>query len=449
MATNVASEIKDIKRPSPAHQRRSTVVSSSTLVAAEQNLKGTIGDRMSRLAWKAWNLVWHSFFLLFLGVVSTDRLREVVEEYEKWRRFKKSLFERYANINIIASLLMTTTAVFLTTQPTNSIADWSAPLPYKALGATFGLAFLSVASGTFILFVGTDLQASVVEDMLAQPYKFAPALLLLALPNLFVAAAAIAGVTATCIAVWNGDSPPAQIVLSFVVVVLFVMVSAFAAIALWAASRAERDDEPTKDSVNDSSACAFCTIDIAEHLSLVTHKTTFENSKQIREDVTTTSPSPLPISWHPVKIIILPTTPTIDCLQCSLGDPVGVLKQETSLISYKRLRELTSHPSDSSKAKEWDSSGVTLVISLGMSITAYDANVMAQSVHELLNTVIQMRTLQEPELFDMIAAWAALRRDANVNTTSGHAADAKPERHFGQLFGENARPLLQMRQSSG
>lgn len=84
-----------------------------------------------------------------------------------------------------------------------------------------------------------------------------------------------------------------------------------------------------------------------------------------------------------------------------------------------------------------------------MSITAYDANVMAQSVHELLNTVIQMRTLQEPELFDMIAAWAALRRDANVNTTSGHAADAKPERHFGQLFGENARPLLQMRQSSG
>lgn len=227
---------------------------SSTLVAAEQDLKGTIGDRMSRLAWKAWNLVWHSFFLLFLGVVSTDRLREVVEEYEKWRRFKKSLFERYANINIIASLLMTTTAVFLTTQPTNSIADWSAPLPYKALGATFGLAFLSVASGTFILFVGTDLQASVVEDMLAQPYKFAPALLLLALPNLFVAAAAIAGVTATCIAVWNGDSPPAQIVLSFVVVVLFVMVSAFAAIALWAASRAERDDEPTKDSVNDSSA---------------------------------------------------------------------------------------------------------------------------------------------------------------------------------------------------
>ncbi|OSX65490.1 hypothetical protein POSPLADRAFT_1044848 [Postia placenta MAD-698-R-SB12] len=425
MATNVASEIKDIKRPSPAHQRRSTVVLSSTLVAAEQDLKGTIGDRMSRLAWKAWNLVWHSFFLLFLGVVSTDRLREVVEEYEKWRRFKKSLFERYANINIIASLLMTTTAVFLTTQPTNSIADWSAPLPYKALGATFGLAFLSVASGTFILFVGTDLQASVVEDMLAQPYKFAPALLLLALPNLFVAAAAIAGVTATCIAVWNGDSPPAQIVLSFVVVVLFVMVSAFAAIALWAASRAERDDEPTKDSVNDSSACAFCTIDIAEHPSIVTHKTTFENSKQIREDVTTTSPSPLSISWHPVKIIILPTTPTIDCLQCSLGDPVGVLKQETSF------------------------SGVTLVISLGMSITEYDANVMAQSVHELLNTVIQMRTLQEPELFDMIAAWAALRRDATVNTTSGHAADAKPERHFGQLFGENARPLLQMRQSSG
>lgn len=48
-----------------------------------------------------------AFFLLFLGVVSTDRLREVVEEYEKWRRFKKSLFERYANINIIASLLMT------------------------------------------------------------------------------------------------------------------------------------------------------------------------------------------------------------------------------------------------------------------------------------------------------------------------------------------------------
>ncbi|KAH7927032.1 hypothetical protein BV22DRAFT_1193926 [Leucogyrophana mollusca] len=154
----------------------------------------------------------HVLFLLALGISSTNRLREITapENESQWQDFKSALFSRVGNINVVASLILATTAAFLTTEPGTSIANWLQPMPYVTILAAFCLAFLAVGCGTFLLFVLMDVQANSLRELSHRPWKFTLALTLLALPTLFVGAAGAAGIVGLCGAVWCGDNAVAK-----------------------------------------------------------------------------------------------------------------------------------------------------------------------------------------------------------------------------------------------
>ncbi|KDQ51842.1 hypothetical protein JAAARDRAFT_198718 [Jaapia argillacea MUCL 33604] len=170
--------------------------------------------------------------LLGMGTSSMDRLKEITAEGNEahWKEFKDAMFNRVANVNVVSSLILATTAAFLTTTPPSPIAPWLNPMPYVTLLAAFCLGFVGVGCGTFLLFVLSDSRASSFRELAQTPWKFWAAMWLLASPSLFVGAAGCSGIVALCGAVWFGDSTFAKAGLTITCTLTGLTVFTFCAI---------------------------------------------------------------------------------------------------------------------------------------------------------------------------------------------------------------------------
>lgn len=159
--------------------------------------------------------------LLSLHMYDTHRLRELVDENrsDEWKEFKSSFFTRIGNLTLVSSMVLATTASFLTTTPTSTVADWSHPWPYASIGLAFLLTYMSVSSGVFVMFFGMDFRPRDVRELSRDPTKFAFGLILIFLPSFFLYGAALAGVVSICGAVYHGSNRFAQVGLVFVAVI--------------------------------------------------------------------------------------------------------------------------------------------------------------------------------------------------------------------------------------
>ncbi|KAF8836155.1 hypothetical protein BDN67DRAFT_1014920 [Paxillus ammoniavirescens] len=133
-------------------------------------------------------------FLFAIGVPTTQRLREItaVKNEAQWQDFKSTLLFRLGNVNVVGSLILASTAAFLTTQPGTSMADWSRPLPYLTLIAAVCLAGNGVGCGTFLLLILTDAQAESFRQLSHHPRELTLALTLIAFPTILIGAAGVA-----------------------------------------------------------------------------------------------------------------------------------------------------------------------------------------------------------------------------------------------------------------
>ncbi|TFK47452.1 hypothetical protein OE88DRAFT_1666249 [Heliocybe sulcata] len=166
--------------------------------------------------------------LLAMGAPSVERIAEHAgADEDSWREFKKTLFDRIANVNVVSSLILATTAAFLTTDPPTQFARWDRQMPYVTLLAAFCLGYIGAGSGVFLLFVLADVQGTSLKDLMRTPWKFWLAMLLLAMPVLFVGMAGGTAIIALTGAIWLGDSVAAKVVLTTTLSLTVSVVSSF------------------------------------------------------------------------------------------------------------------------------------------------------------------------------------------------------------------------------
>ncbi|KAI6099866.1 hypothetical protein EDD17DRAFT_1633614 [Pisolithus thermaeus] len=109
-------------------------------------------------------------FLLLLGVPSLDVLRSSAEgrggeAQPDSQEIKKALVDRTTNINIVATLMLTAVAAFLTTSSPTNIMNWNHEFPYLCLLIGGVLATLSVLSGLGLLGFVSTLNSKTVKPM--------------------------------------------------------------------------------------------------------------------------------------------------------------------------------------------------------------------------------------------------------------------------------------------
>ncbi|KAI6162903.1 hypothetical protein EDD17DRAFT_531866 [Pisolithus thermaeus] len=130
-------------------------------------VNSTNGDR--RQLGGVWKRLAASIFLVFLGGLSFEELQHIAEKADKkeWNELKKDLTDRTNNINVVAALVVASSAEFLTTPaPTERLYWYNIKFPYFCMQLGFGCAVLAVVSGlskvVFLSMMGpTDIQVSV------------------------------------------------------------------------------------------------------------------------------------------------------------------------------------------------------------------------------------------------------------------------------------------------
>ncbi|KAI5987181.1 hypothetical protein EDD15DRAFT_1501645 [Pisolithus albus] len=148
-----------------------------------------------------------SFCLVLLGAPSLERLQDIVEKDKAaWSEIKQVLTDRTNNINVVAALVVASSASYVTTvASTPHISQWNIVFPYFCVLGGFGCAMLAIVSGfaqtIFLSMMGVRDIEMAQRSRLKRICLFT--LLILPLSFLLVAASAL-GIAFTA-ALWFGD----------------------------------------------------------------------------------------------------------------------------------------------------------------------------------------------------------------------------------------------------
>ncbi|KAI6040492.1 hypothetical protein EDC04DRAFT_1490652 [Pisolithus marmoratus] len=107
-----------------------------------------------------------TIYLAFLGAPSLDELRKISRDKGQWSEFKKLLTDRTNNVNVIAVLVVTSSAVYVAANPPTNISTWHAQFPYVCMLGSYGGGMLSIVFGisqiVYLSFMGpADIDVSV------------------------------------------------------------------------------------------------------------------------------------------------------------------------------------------------------------------------------------------------------------------------------------------------
>lgn len=148
-----------------------------------------------------------SFFLYLLGAPSLKALHVISQKQDQkeYSEIIKDLTERTNNVNVIAALVIASSAVYVAAGPPTDISTWDPQFPYFCMLASYGGGMLAIIAGfaqiIFLSIMGPgDINAADTSRR-----KFVALFTLLILPLfLLLIAALLAGVGWTG-AVWLGD----------------------------------------------------------------------------------------------------------------------------------------------------------------------------------------------------------------------------------------------------
>lgn len=130
---------------------------------------------------------------------------------EEWLEHKKMVTERLGNMNVTAGLVLTTSAVFISTAP-----PFQPLMPYASHGsyilqvASFVAALLSLMVGTSVLIIydtcyGNADMKHILKSLKRSRLRLVSSLIMMAYPSLALAASTLALLTAVFIAGFTSD----------------------------------------------------------------------------------------------------------------------------------------------------------------------------------------------------------------------------------------------------
>ncbi|KAI5987182.1 hypothetical protein EDD15DRAFT_1501516 [Pisolithus albus] len=148
-----------------------------------------------------------SVCLVLLGAPSLEKLQEIVrKDKAAWSEIKKVLIDRTNNVNVVAALVVASSASFVTTTAsTPHISQWNIVFPYFCVLGGFGCAMLAIVSGFAQTIFLSMMGPRDIEMAQKSRLKRICLFILLILPLLFLLVAASALGVAFTAALWFGD----------------------------------------------------------------------------------------------------------------------------------------------------------------------------------------------------------------------------------------------------
>lgn len=133
------------------------------------------------------------------------------QKKEEWVEHKKMVIDRLGNMNVTAGLVLTTSAVFISTQP-----PFQPLMPYASHGsyilqvASFVAALISLMTGTSVLIIydtcyGNSDMKRILNSLKRSRLRLVCCLILMAYPSLALAVSTLALLTAVFIAGFTSD----------------------------------------------------------------------------------------------------------------------------------------------------------------------------------------------------------------------------------------------------
>ncbi|KAG1857002.1 hypothetical protein DFJ58DRAFT_727019 [Suillus subalutaceus] len=155
---------------------------------------------------------------------STEPKRNSMDE--KWEKHKKMLINRFENMNITAGLVLTSSAVFISTIPRNNPISYTLrKRSYILLVISFVTALMSLMTGTSVLIIYDTCYAhkDVLESFKESRLRLIICLLLMAFPTLALIVSTFALMSAIYIAGFTSDKPYVKVLTGLACVILFLL----------------------------------------------------------------------------------------------------------------------------------------------------------------------------------------------------------------------------------
>lgn len=191
-----------------------------------------------------------------------DLIRD--EKKEEWVEHKKMVIDRLGNMNVTAGLVLTTSAVFISTQP-----PFQPLMPYASHGsyilqvASFVAALISLMTGTSVLIIydtcyGNADMKRILKSLKRSRLRLVCCLILMAYPSLALAVSTLALLTAVFIAGFTSDKLFIKILtaITYLTLALLGVLAVYVFSAPWIDSMndpnpADNNDRPSSDSKGD------------------------------------------------------------------------------------------------------------------------------------------------------------------------------------------------------
>ncbi|KAG1880861.1 hypothetical protein F4604DRAFT_489842 [Suillus subluteus] len=145
---------------------------------------------------------------------------------EKWEKHKKMLINRFENMNITAGLVLTSSAVFISTNPPiQSLIPYANQGSYILQVISFVTALMSLMTGTSVLIIYDTCYAhkDILESFKESRLRLIICLLLMAFPTLALIVSTFALMSAIYIAGFTSDKPYVKVLTGLACVILFLL----------------------------------------------------------------------------------------------------------------------------------------------------------------------------------------------------------------------------------
>ncbi|KAG0706976.1 hypothetical protein DFH29DRAFT_97874 [Suillus ampliporus] len=174
---------------------------------------------------------------------------------EEWDEHKKMVIDRLGNMNVTAGLVLTTSAVFISTDPPFKLL-----MPYASHGsyilqvAAFVAALISLMTGTSVLIIydtcyaGADMKG-LLRSLRRNRFRLVCCLVLMAYPSLALAVSTLALMTAVFIAGFTSDKLFVKILtaVTYVTLIVLALLAVYVFSAPWIDGRADASDITDRD----------------------------------------------------------------------------------------------------------------------------------------------------------------------------------------------------------
>ncbi|KAG1857003.1 hypothetical protein DFJ58DRAFT_334280 [Suillus subalutaceus] len=184
---------------------------------------------------------------------------------EEWVEHKKMVTDRLANMNVTAGLVLTTSAVFISTQP-----PFQPLMPYASHGSyilqvsSFVAALISLMTGTSVLIIYDTCYANaemkrILKSLKRSRLRLVCSLILMAYPSMALAVSTLALLTAVFIAGFTSDKLFVKILtaITYLTLALLAVLAIYVFSAPWiddmvGPDPADSHDQPSSEPKNDN-----------------------------------------------------------------------------------------------------------------------------------------------------------------------------------------------------